>query len=144
MPPLRPSARWDACDRRTSHRALRSLPGMKPLSRRSKLDLLQRPRTTEERVLEMLAAVKSTAENKPAVYRMVASDGEVVYIGKSKQLRSRLLSYFRGIYPDDKGARIIREADTIEWDYVPSDFAAQLTELRHIKKYRPRLNVAMK
>jgi excinuclease ABC subunit C len=109
----------------------------------SALDLL-RPRTTEARVLEMLASVKERAENRPAVYRMIAADGEVVYIGKSKQLRSRLLSYFRGVYPDDKGARIIRDADTIEWEYVPSDFAALLTELRHIKKYRPRLNVAMK
>jgi excinuclease ABC subunit C len=116
---------------------------MKPLSRRSVVDLL-RPRTTEARVLEMLAGVKERAENKPAVYRMVAADGEVVYIGKSKQLRSRLLSYFRGVYPDDKGARILREANAIEWDYVPSDFAALLTELRHIKRYRPRLNVAMK
>lgn len=109
----------------------------------SKLDL-RKPRTTEARVKEMEASVKERAENRPAVYRMVAADGEVVYVGKSKQLRSRLLSYFRGVYPDDKGARILREADTVEWDYVPSEFAALLTELRHIKRYRPRLNVSMK
>lgn len=109
----------------------------------SRLDLL-RPRTTEARVLEMLHSVKERAENKPAVYRMVAGDGEVVYVGKAKQLRTRLLSYFRGVYPDDKGARILREADAIEWEYVPSEFAALLTELRHIKRFRPRLNVAMK
>jgi len=109
----------------------------------SRLDLL-RPRTTEARVLEMLASVKERAENKPAVYRMIAADGEVVYVGKAKNLRTRLLTYFRAEYPDDKGARILRESDAIEWEYVPSDFAAQLTELRHIKRYRPRLNVAMK
>lgn len=88
--------------------------------------------------------MRDRAENRPAVYRMIAADGEVVYVGKSKQLRSRLLSYFRGEYPDDKGARILREADAIEWDYVPSEFAALLLELRYIKRYRPRLNVAMK
>src|SRR5262249_7810022 len=44
----------------------------------------------------------------------------------------------------DKGARILREATTIEWDYVPSEFAALLEELRLIKRYRPRFNVAMK
>jgi excinuclease ABC subunit C len=109
----------------------------------SKLDLL-RPRTTEARVKEMRASVSERAENKPAVYRMIAADGEVVYVGKAKQLRTRLLSYFRGVYPDDKGARILREANDIEWEYVPSEFAALLTELRHIKRYRPRLNVAMK
>ena len=88
--------------------------------------------------------VKATAENRPAVYRMIAADGEVVYIGKSKQLRSRLLSYFRGVFPEDKGARILRDADSIEWEYVPSEFAALLGELRAIKRYRPRRNVALK
>ncbi len=108
-----------------------------------KLDLLLR-RTSDSRVREMEASVRERAENRPAVYRMVAADGEVVYVGKSKQLRSRLLSYFRGAYPEEKGARILREADSIEWDYVPSEFAALLTELRYIKRFRPRLNVAMK
>ena len=116
---------------------------MASLSLSSKLDLL-RPRTTEARVEEMRASVRTRAENKPAVYRMIAADGEVVYVGKAKNLRTRLMSYFRGVYPDDKGARILRESNTIEWEYVPSEFAALLTELRHIKKFRPRLNVAMK
>ena len=108
-----------------------------------KLDLL-RPPTPETRIREMEAEVRARAENRPAVYRMIAADGEVVYIGKSKQLRSRLLSYFRGVFPDDKGARILRDADRIEWEYVPSEFAALLGELRAIKQYRPRRNVAMK
>jgi excinuclease ABC subunit C len=75
---------------------------------------------------------------------MIADDGEIVYVGKSKQLRSRLLSYFRAAYPEEKGARILREAAKIEWDYEPSEFAALLRELRLIKQYRPRLNVALK
>ena len=108
-----------------------------------KLDLL-RPPTDEARIREMLAHVREHAENRPAVYRMVAADGEVVYVGKSKQLRSRLLSYFRGVFPDDKGARILRDSHAIEWDYVPSEFAALLSELRLIKRYRPRRNVALK
>lgn len=108
-----------------------------------KLDLL-RPRTSDARIREMEAHVREHAQNRPAVYRMIAADGEVVYIGKSKQLRSRLLSYFRGAFPADKGARILRDADAIEWEYVPSEFAALLTELREIKKHRPRRNVAMK
>ena len=108
-----------------------------------KLDLLRAP-TPESRVQEMLAHVRERAENRPAVYRMMAADGEVVYVGKSKQLRARLLSYFRGAFPEDKGARILRDADWIEWEYVPSEFAALLAELRAIKKYRPRRNVALK
>src|ERR1044072_4412752 len=75
---------------------------------------------------------------------MIAEDGEIVYVGKSKRVRTRLLSYFRGEYPDDKGARILRDATKIEWEYVPSEIAALLTELRLIKRFRPRFNVAMK
>jgi excinuclease ABC subunit C len=107
------------------------------------LDLL-RPPTPDERIKEMEADVRDRAENRPAVYRMIAPDGEVVYVGKSKQLRARLLSYFRGSFPEDKGARILRDAHSIEWEYVPSEFAALLTELREIKRHRPRRNVAMK
>jgi len=92
----------------------------------------------------MLATVKSGTEDRPGVYRMIAEDGEVVYVGKSKRLRSRLLSYFRAEYPGEKGARIVRQAVRIEWDYLPSEFAALLEELRLIKRHRPRLNVAMK
>lgn len=92
----------------------------------------------------MRDVVRSTAADRPGVYRMLSGNGEIVYVGKSKRMRSRLLSYFRCSYPEDKGARILREADRIEWDYTPSEFAALLEELRLIKRYRPRLNVAMK
>ena len=92
----------------------------------------------------MRAEVRAQALDRPGVYRMLSADGEIVYVGKSKKLRTRLLSYFRCEYPADKGARIVREADRIEWDYMPSEFAALLEELRLIKRFRPRLNHAMK
>jgi excinuclease ABC subunit C len=92
----------------------------------------------------MRDCVRSDCVDRPGVYRMLSSDGEIVYVGKSKRVRTRLLSYFRCAYPEDKGARILREADRIEWDYTPSEFAALLEELRLIKRYRPRFNVAMK
>ena len=85
--------------------------------------------------------VSQGAEQRPAVYRMIAADGEIVYVGKSKQLRARLLSYFRGSWPADKGMRILAAADRIEWTYVPSEFAALREELSLIKKWRPRSNV---
>ncbi|HEX7123088.1 MAG TPA: UvrB/UvrC motif-containing protein [Gemmatimonadaceae bacterium] len=96
------------------------------------------------RLAELRQRVRREAEDRPAVYRMVAEQGEVVYVGKSKKLRTRLLSYFRGTYPEDKGARILREAHAIEWSYTPSEFAALLEELRQIKRLRPRMNVALK
>ncbi len=92
----------------------------------------------------MLALVKDTARDLPGVYRMTSADGEVIYVGKSKALRTRLLSYFRAQFPKDKGARILREAATLEWEVLPSEFSALLRELRLIKLLRPRYNVAMK
>jgi len=96
------------------------------------------------RIDNMLALVKDTARDVPGVYRMTSVDGEVIYVGKSKSLRTRLLSYFRAKFPVDKGARILREAATLEWEPLPSEFAALLRELRLIKQLRPRYNVAMK
>ena len=88
--------------------------------------------------------VRADARDRPGVYRMLSPDGEVLYVGKARKLRTRLMSYFRAAFPLDKGARIIREAGDLAWDYQPSEFAALLEELRQIKRFRPRLNVMMK
>lgn len=84
--------------------------------------------------------VRALAENRPAVYRMLDGTGRIIYVGKAKRLRTRLLSYFRATYPDDKAARILYAASNLSWDYVPSEFAAYLNELRLIRKYRPYFN----
>jgi excinuclease ABC subunit C len=109
----------------------------------SKVALL-RPPTSDAQLDLMRADVRARCEDRPGTYRMISPDGEIVYVGKSKKVRTRLLSYFRCAFPEDKGARILREADRIEWDYAPSEFASLLDELRLIKRWRPRFNVAMK
>jgi excinuclease ABC subunit C len=89
---------------------------------------------------ELGRRVRALAENRPAVYRMLDSTGRILYVGKAKRLRTRLLCYFRAAYPDDKAARILYAASDITWDYVPSEFAAYLHELRQIRRYRPHFN----
>jgi excinuclease ABC subunit C len=89
------------------------------------------------------ACVKKDAEARPGVYRMIAEDGAVLYVGKSKEVRSRVLSYFRA-GPREKGTKILRETHRIEWTYTPNEFAALLEELRLIKRLRPPFNVANK
>ena len=103
----------------------------------------RREPTSDAQLAVMKKFVRDGAADRPGIYRMLSSTGEVLYVGKSKRVRTRLLSYFRCAYPEEKGARILREADTIDWEYTPSEFAALLRELRLIKTYRPRLNVAM-
>jgi excinuclease ABC subunit C len=104
----------------------------------------RREPTCEAQISAMKDAVRAGAADRPGIYRMLSATGEVVYVGKSKRVRSRLLSYFRCSYPEEKGARILREAESIDWEYTPSEFAALLRELRLIKTFRPRLNVQMK
>lgn len=109
------------------------------------LGLEPAPGATASGSLEALRqAVLVAAQNRPGVYWMSSAEGEVLYVGKSKSLRSRLLSYFRARYPQEKSARIVREVAAIQWTYVPSEFAALLAELRLVKRLRPRLNVALK
>jgi excinuclease ABC subunit C len=95
-------------------------------------------------VARLKAHVRANAEDRPGVYRMHTDDGEVLYVGKSKKVRSRLLSYFRLPFPEEKGARLVREAARIDWDYVPSEFAALLLELQQVKRLRPRFNFMLK
>ena len=96
------------------------------------------------RLAALREIVREGTENRPGVYRMFAENGEVLYVGKSKAVRTRLLSYFRSEWPQDKGARLIADAHRVDWEYVPSEFAALLRELALIKKLRPRHNVMQK
>ena len=96
------------------------------------------PTTTVDRLRE---TVRKDAENRPGVYRMRNSHGELLYVGKSKQLRTRLLSYFRLPWPEHRHARMLRETVAIEWEYLPNEFGALLREVRLIRAYLPRYNV---
>ncbi|HEX9692743.1 MAG TPA: GIY-YIG nuclease family protein [Gemmatimonadales bacterium] len=87
--------------------------------------------------------VKALAEKRPGVYRMLDATGQVVYVGKAKEIRTRLLSYFRARYPEQKAARILHSTADIQWTYAPSEFAALLRELRLIQRHHPRHNVRM-
>lgn len=114
------------------------------MSRRRRPSLVPSAKEAAAHAAQMLARVKDEARDIPGVYEMRSADGEIIYVGKSKKLRTRLLSYFRAVYPADKGARILRDAAELQWEYVPSEFASLLEELHRIKRYRPRHNVAGK
>jgi excinuclease ABC subunit C len=76
----------------------------------------------------------------PGVYGMVDAAGELIYVGKAKNLRARLLSYFRPS-GDDKARGIVRDARLIGWECAASEFAALLRELELIRRWQPRCNV---
>ena len=57
--------------------------------------------------------VRAGARNVPGVYVMRGAHGDVLYVGKSTQLRTRLLSYFRLPWPEHRHARMLRETASI-------------------------------
>jgi excinuclease ABC subunit C len=74
---------------------------------------------------------------------MLGPSDELLYVGKSIRVRTRLLSYFRAAR-GEKAAEIIAHTKRIEWEYVPSEFGALLLEFRQIKRWRPLYNVEHK
>jgi excinuclease ABC subunit C len=86
--------------------------------------------------------VRRDCPRLPGVYGMIDGRGELIYIGKAKCLRSRLLSYFRPKSRDPKAGRIVGEARRLAWEPAASEFAALLRELELIRRWQPRCNVA--
>ena len=99
--------------------------------------------TPNRRLQQLRQQVKESAANRPGTYRVLGESGEVIYIGKSKRVRTRLLSYFRA-KDGDKARRIMGEAHALSWSYEASEFAALLRELELIRRHRPRFNVQYK
>jgi len=84
--------------------------------------------------------VRDRAENRPGVYRMYGPGDELLYVGKSVHVRSRLLSYFRAS-KGEKAWELIQEASRVEWEYIPNEFAALVHEMKLIQSRQPRFNV---
>ena len=85
--------------------------------------------------------VGARAPRCPGVYGMIDALGRLIYVGKSKLLRNRLLSYFIPGNKDEKAGRIVELARSIVWEVQPSEFAALLREQSLIRTWQPTLNV---
>jgi excinuclease ABC subunit C len=86
------------------------------------------------------AGVRESAPKLPGVYGMLGKHGDLIYIGKAKSLRARLMSYFRDSR-DPKAGRILQHTHTLVWETVPDEFGALVRELELIRRHRPRFNV---
>ena len=81
----------------------------------------------------------------PGVYSFVNDKGEIIYIGKAKNLRSRVRSYFqKSKSQSPKNLTMIRHISDLEYIVVRSEVEALLTEANLIKQHAPRYNVMMK
>ena len=80
----------------------------------------------------------------PGVYIMKNSDGKTIYIGKAKNLRKRVRSYFAKRHDNYKTQRLVELVSDIEFIITDTEGEAFLLESNMIKQYRPRFNIELK
>src|SRR4029453_18601386 len=81
---------------------------------------------------------------KPGVYRMLAADGKILYVGKARHLRHRVGSYFHGRPQDSKTLAMLEQMARIEVTVTASETEALLLEANLVKRHRPRYNVMLR
>jgi len=82
---------------------------------------------------------------KPGVYFFKDLDNEIIYIGKAKNLRNRVRSYFqKSKHQSAKNISLIKRISNVEWLVVRSEVEALLTEANLIKQHQPHYNVSLK
>jgi excinuclease ABC subunit C len=89
------------------------------------------------------AFVKSLP-GRPGVYRMLDADGTIIYVGKARNLKSRVGSYFRADQLQPKVSALVRVVASLEVTVTNSDTEALLLEHNLIKRHRPRFNVILR
>jgi excinuclease ABC subunit C len=98
-------------------------------------------RTRSRRASRLREAVRLHCPRLPGVYGMIDAAGELIYVGKARSLRTRLLGYFRPKSRDEKAGKIIHDTRELVWELASSEFSALLRELELIRRWRPRCNV---
>jgi excinuclease ABC subunit C len=92
-----------------------------------------------------LKGILDTLPLKPGCYIMKNAAGEVIYVGKAINLRSRVRSYFQEHADHDrKTLKLVSHVADLEWILVGSELEALILEMNLIKKHRPRFNVRLK
>lgn len=94
-------------------------------------------------IFDIKAFLKSLSA-KPGVYRMIGEANEVLYVGKARNLKARVSSYFSKTLSSTKIQSLVRQIKYIEVTITQSEAEALLLESNLIKEYRPRYNVTLR
>jgi excinuclease ABC subunit C len=94
--------------------------------------------------MDLLAKIR-TIPTEPGVYMYKNAEGEVIYVGKAKNLRSRVSSYFHeGRWEDAKTGTLVREAVDVDYIVVANNKEALALENNLIKQRKPRFNILLR
>jgi excinuclease ABC subunit C len=91
-----------------------------------------------------IARFAKLAPSAPGVYRMIDDKGDVLYVGKAKNIKKRVTSYTRPTGHDSRIARMIAATVTLEFVSTKTETEALLLEANLIKRLRPRFNVLLR
>jgi excinuclease ABC subunit C len=94
--------------------------------------------------MDLLQKIR-TIPTEPGVYLYKNAEGEVIYVGKAKNLRSRVASYFHeGRWEDAKTGTLVREAADVDYIVVANNKEALALENNLIKQRKPRFNILLR
>lgn len=93
---------------------------------------------------EVIAGLVKTLPGAPGVYRMVNKDGDVLYVGKARNLKKRVSAYTRLDKHSVRIQRMIVETATMEFITTHTEAEALLLEAELIKKLKPRYNILLR
>jgi len=93
---------------------------------------------------EVIAAHLKTLSTQPGVYRMLDETGDVIYVGKARNLKARVSNYARMAGHSNRIARMISATVSMEFVTVRTEAEALLLEANMIKRFKPRFNVLMR
>src|SRR5271163_4695029 len=94
--------------------------------------------------MDLLQKIR-TIPTEPGVYLYKIAEGEVIYVGKAKNLRSRVASYFHeGRWEDSKTGTLVREAVDVDYIVVANNKEALALENNLIKQRKPRFNILLR
>jgi len=100
--------------------------------------------TKEEEIHSKLKAIVESLPGDPGVYQYFNSEDKIIYIGKAKNLKKRVASYFTKTHDSNKTRILVKNIYNIKFIVVDSEEDALLLENNLIKKYQPRYNVQLK
>lgn len=98
----------------------------------------------ELKTSEYLKGIVSNLLEKPGIYQYLNAEGTIIYVGKAKNLKRRVYSYFSKEHQPGKTRVLVSKIADIRYIVVNSEEDALLLENNLIKKYKPRYNVLLK
>jgi len=92
---------------------------------------------------DLLLKIKSLPEN-PGIYQYLNSLDQIIYVGKAKNLKKRVSSYFTKNHENTKTSILVKQIHDIRFVVVSSEFDALILENNLIKEYQPKYNIQLK